>query len=598
MGQKRPLTGRADAGNVVQRRGADRLGPLRAVGADGEAVRLVPQPLHEVEHRVVVTQSEGRPTDPVEFLFPRIAVDPLGHANHGDVLDPQFDHDLVHGADLPGAAVDQQEIGPGRGLAVRVFLQKAGEAAGQHLLHHAEVIACGDLVAPDVELAILALLETLGTGHDHRADRVDALDVAVVVDLDPAGRFGQVEGLGQPAQQFGLGRRLGHLAGKALAGVAQGRADQLCLLTPLRHGDLDLAAGLLGQRLGHEIRVVQSVAEQQKLRRLAVGVELADEGLDDLRGVLLAAKARIVVVVAPVLVRPDEEHLHAGLPAFHVKRDDIRLLGGLGVDPLGRLDLGQCPYPVPQGGGALELHRFRGGLHLGGKLFLHRRGLAREEPRGVADEAGILLFRDVTHARRAAALDLVEQARPRAAFERGVRAVPQQEDLLQLVQRPVHGTGAGEGTVVVALLGLGAPVLLDLRKRVFPADEDIGERLVVAQQHVVARLELLDEVLLQEQGLGLGPGREEHHRRRFEDHPGDPRRMPAKTCVVRHARFQVPRLADVEHPVLGIEHPVDTGAAIQRPQVGLDDAGPGADRVANASVFACHAFLTILPRSA
>jgi hypothetical protein len=99
----------------------------------------------------------------------------LGDADHGDVLDPHFGHDLMHRADLPRAAVDQQQVGPGLGFAVRVFLQQAGKAAGQHLFHHAEIVARGDLGALDVELAILAFDPALGAGDDHAAHGIGAL---------------------------------------------------------------------------------------------------------------------------------------------------------------------------------------------------------------------------------------------------------------------------------------------------------------------------------------------------------------------------------------------------------------------------------------
>ena len=51
MLQQRALARRADAGDLVQRIGADGLGALLAMAADGEAVRLVAQALQVVEHR-------------------------------------------------------------------------------------------------------------------------------------------------------------------------------------------------------------------------------------------------------------------------------------------------------------------------------------------------------------------------------------------------------------------------------------------------------------------------------------------------------------------------------------------------------------------
>ena len=106
-------------------------------------------------------------------------------------------------------------------------------------------------------------------------------------------------------------------------------------------------------------------------------------------------------------------------------------------------------------------------------------------------------------------------------------------------------------------------------------DQDVREGLVVAQQHVVARLELLDEVLFQQQRLCFGARGQEHHRTGFADHPRDARRMARRPGIVRHPRPQIPRLADIQNAALGIQHPVDAGAAVQLPQIVLDQRMAG-----------------------
>jgi hypothetical protein len=59
------------------------------------------------------------------------------------------------------------------------------------------------------------------------------------------------------------------------------------------------------------------------------------------------------------------------------------------------------------------------------------------------------------------------------------------------------------------------------------------------------------------------------------DHPRDPLRMARGARVVRNARLEVPRLADIQHPTLGIEHAVDTRLGSQSFQIGLNDRVPG-----------------------
>ena len=55
-----------------------RLGAAGAVGGDGEAVRLVPQALQEVQHRVARRQLEGRAAVHVEPFAAGVAVGALG----------------------------------------------------------------------------------------------------------------------------------------------------------------------------------------------------------------------------------------------------------------------------------------------------------------------------------------------------------------------------------------------------------------------------------------------------------------------------------------------------------------------------------------
>ena len=95
------------------------------------------------------------------------------------------------------------------------------EAPLQHLAHHRVIVARGQAFGPDVELAVLVLDEAVRPGHDHGADRVGALDVAVVVDLDPLRRMRQAERGGHALQQPALGRGIGELAAERLARIGQ-----------------------------------------------------------------------------------------------------------------------------------------------------------------------------------------------------------------------------------------------------------------------------------------------------------------------------------------------------------------------------------------
>src|SRR6267142_545211 len=95
------------------------------------------------------------------------------------------------------------------------------EATLQHLAHHREVIAWRELGRADVELAILIFAEALGAGDDHSANRIRALDVAVVVDLDAARRARKAEALPERREQLALRRGVCKLAAERLARIGE-----------------------------------------------------------------------------------------------------------------------------------------------------------------------------------------------------------------------------------------------------------------------------------------------------------------------------------------------------------------------------------------
>ena len=133
----------------------------------------------------------------------------------------------------------------------------------------------------------------------------------------------------------------------------------------------------------------------------------------------------------------------------------------------------------------------------------------------------------------------------------------------------------GEGAEVVALDGVGAAVLAQLGGRMLAADDDLGEGLVVAQQHVEAWLQLLDQVDLEQQGVGLGAGGDELHRPGQVDHQGDPLGVETALGVLDHPLFQRARLAHIEHLAVVAHHPVDPRPVRQAGDIILDQGGPG-----------------------
>ncbi len=117
-------------------------------------------------------------------------------------------------------------------------------------------------------------------------------------------------------------------------------------------------------------------------------------------------------------------------------------------------------------------------------------------------------------------------------------------------------------------------MLGELGEGVVLGDQDVGKRLVVAQDHIVARLQLLDEIGLEEKRLGLGRGGDEFHGGGERDHRRDAVRVAAEAGIVRHPVAEIAGLADIEDVALGIVHAVDAGLAGKPRCVIADDLRP------------------------
>ena len=176
----------------------------------------------------------------------------------------------------------------------------------------------------------------------------------------------------------------------------------------------------------------------------------------------------------------------------------------------------------------------------------------------MAHVLGIVLGADQVDARPAAALDLIFQTGAGTIVEDGVLALAHREDLLQQVQGLADGVAADEGTEEAILALGGAAMKGQARKGVGHRQADVGVALVVTQQDVEARLQGLDEIVLQQQGLALGAGHGDLDVPDEGHHDLDaPVVGPAE--IAGDAALEVLGLADVEHFASAIQHAVDPG---------------------------------------
>jgi hypothetical protein len=112
--QQRPLAGWADAGNLLQAGFADIALAPRPVRADGETVRLIAQPLDEIEDGIAWRQLERCSPGHKEGFAPGVAVRTLGDGNQRQIGDAKLGQRIARRIELTLPAIDQHEVGPER----------------------------------------------------------------------------------------------------------------------------------------------------------------------------------------------------------------------------------------------------------------------------------------------------------------------------------------------------------------------------------------------------------------------------------------------------------------------------------------------------
>jgi len=228
--------------------------------------------------------------------------------------------------------------------------------------------------------------------------------------------------------------------------------------------------------------------------------------------------------VAPVLPAANEEGLHPHHTALGREREHIGIAQPRRVDRLRPLDKSRRTQSVAQHRRSFELQVLGCLSHLPFQISLHRARFTRQEVLRLPHQRVVISFIDPPHTGRRTPLDLIEQAGPVTVVEETVGATPQQEQLLQRVERRVDAARAGKRAVVIALCPPRTAMFLNARKGVIGAQKNEGEALVIAQQHVERRAEPLDQLRFQQQRLSLGIGGDDLHGAGLADHALKPAR--------------------------------------------------------------------------
>jgi len=324
---------------------------------------------------------------------------------------------------------------------------------------------------------------------------------------------------------------------------------------PVADAQLTAAQALHG--FGDGLEVFVHHIDDQLAGQLALGIAqvvLRQERSHDFGYLLLDAHLGEEVLAAQHPATAHADQVHTSTAGVDEGGNHIDIAGAA-FDVLLVLDPAQQGNLVTQLGGLLEIEGhcrlFHGFVEFVAQLL----AAAFEEHHRVAHILGILLWRDQLGARALAALDLVLQAWTGAVGEIAVFALAHGKGLLQQAEALANGARTGVRPEIPPLGFLRPAVDAQPREFTF-RQEYVGIRLIVAQQNVVRRAPLLDQVLLEQQRLGLVGGNggfdlgdARHQRSGF-------RRQAGLAEVAGQAFLEVLGLAHIEQPRLGVEHPV------------------------------------------
>ena len=327
-------------------------------------------------------------------------------------------------------------------------------------------------------------------------------------------------------------------------------------------------AALLHQR-HHQGRLVEFDIQDQGAGNELFRVMLGQEGgqhfhLDRFLGNRrrIAELAGEIGAVAQVAPAAHHGQVDAGAPALHQHGDDVHVGVARRFHALLVQHARQRGDLVAHHHGLLEFELGGKGVHLLFQVRQHFALAPAQEARRVFHVVLVVFLADQVHARRAAAADLVQQARPRAVGVHAVLAGADEKNLLQDLHRFLDGPGTGERPEILVFLVHRAPVIHHAR-RIAIGDFQIRIRFIIAEQDVVARLQRLDQVVFQDQRFRLAVRDGRFQARDALDHHGDAGAGQVLLKIAGNALLQVARLAHVQHLVGSIEVAVHAGQVRQ-----------------------------------
>jgi hypothetical protein len=513
-----------------------------------EPVGLVPGPLEQLQAGIPPGQRDGEGTARDEDLLL-----PLREADGGE-LDSDPVERREGRRELALSAVDDEQVGERLALGAPPFV-----APGHGLGDRREVVRHRPL---DPERPVLVLRRRPVDEDDAGRIRVAPLEVGDVEALDAGRATIEVERLRERERRLlpCLPKRpeAPHVARPRVVpgdphaverGAALRGPDRHLRPAPVRQPGLE--------RLERFLRDLEREVDlpRQERRRVVV---LREERDPELLRVDLAEP--LPEELPRVEDRPaaDVEDGDRDVPAVGEVPEHVDVLPGERLDALLLRQLLHRPEAVPVGGGHLVLLRLGRGVHLRGEARRQLLVPPREEEDDVPDGVVVgRLRRQARDARPEAGVHVVVEAGARKRAVDLDAAGADLEHPLHHLHRPAAGARRQERPEVAvpvlqdAARDVGARPLLPRRHL------DVRVGLVVPQQDVVAGLVLLDEGVLEGEGLALGVRDDRVDRLELGEERLGLRVLRPGREVRREAPADRPRLADVEDLPLRVAVEVD-----------------------------------------
>ena len=103
--------------------------------------------------------------------------------------------------------------------------------------------------------------------------------------------------------------------------------------------------------------------------------------------------------------------------------------------------------------------------------------------------------------------------------------------------------------------------------------QDLRQAFVIAQQDVVARFHLLDQVRLKKQRFGFRLGDDDFQLFSLADHAHQPVRQSVRLGIAGHPPRQIARLANIQHLAIAVGHAVNAGISAKLAHLCLQIGG-------------------------